>query len=85
MESRAIRSLDNKKISVSDRDPNWIRILSGQWLRISIRLQNPHPDSGGQKWPAKIEKIKKFHVASFVAWTSFMEGLGIGILQFFIK
>jgi hypothetical protein len=26
-------------------DPDWIRILSGQW----IRIQNPDPDPGGQK------------------------------------
>jgi hypothetical protein len=39
-------------------------------------------DSGGQKWPTKIEKISYFEVledlfwgpeASPVAWTSFME------------
>ncbi len=33
--------------------------MAGQWIRIHIR--NPDPDSGGQKWPTKVEKIKKFH------------------------
>jgi hypothetical protein len=32
---------------VSDPDPDWIRIQSGQWIRILIR--NPDPDPGGQK------------------------------------
>jgi hypothetical protein len=44
----------------------WIRIQSGQWIRISIR--NPDPDSGGQKLPTKVEKIKKFHVLK--SWQS---------------
>jgi hypothetical protein len=30
-----------------------IRILLGQWIRIRIR----NPDPGGQKCPAKVEKI----------------------------
>ncbi len=69
-----------KKCRVADPDPNWIRIQSGQWIRISIR--NPDPDLGGQKWPTKVEKIKKFHVlkcwmfsfeSSAVTWTSFKE------------
>jgi hypothetical protein len=34
---------------VSDPDPDlyWIRIQSGQWIR--IRFRNPDPDPGGQK------------------------------------
>ncbi len=28
----------------------------------SIRSVDPDPDSGGQKLPQKIEKVKKFHV-----------------------
>jgi hypothetical protein len=36
-------------------DPDWIRIQSGQW----IRIQNPDPDPGGQKIPTKVEKISK--------------------------
>jgi hypothetical protein len=28
-------------------DPDWIRIQSGQWMR--IRIRNPDPDPGGQK------------------------------------
>jgi hypothetical protein len=31
----------------SDPDPDWIRIQSGQWIRIQIR--NPDKDPGGQK------------------------------------
>ncbi len=34
-------------IRVSDPDPDWIRIQSGQWIR--IRIRNPDPDPGGQK------------------------------------
>jgi hypothetical protein len=43
------------KISVSDPDPYWIRIQSGQWIR--IRIRNPDPDPGGQKLPTKVEKM----------------------------
>ncbi len=32
-----------------DPDPYWIRIQSGQWIRIGIRIWNPDPDPGGQK------------------------------------
>jgi hypothetical protein len=32
---------------VADPDTNWIRIQSGQWIR--IRMWNPDPDPGGQK------------------------------------
>jgi hypothetical protein len=39
---------------VADPDPNWIRIQSGQWIR--IRIRNPDPGPGGQKWPTKVEK-----------------------------
>ncbi len=67
-------------MSVSDPDPDWIRIQSGQWI--------PDPDPGGQKWPTKIEKnyeISYFEVlnvlfwglkASPVAWTSFVDAKG---------
>jgi hypothetical protein len=36
-------------IRVSDPDPDWIRIQSGQW----IRIQNSDPDPGGQKMSHK--------------------------------
>jgi hypothetical protein len=36
------------------RDPDWIRIQLGQWIR--FRIRNPDPDQGEQKWPRKIEK-----------------------------
>jgi hypothetical protein len=39
----------------------WIRIQSGQWIR--IRIRNPHPDPGGKKWPTKAEK--KFKSSCF--------------------
>jgi hypothetical protein len=70
---------------VSDPDPYWIRIQSGQCIRIRLCIRNPDPDPGGQKWLKKVEKIKKiscFEVldvlfgelkASFVTWSSFME------------
>jgi hypothetical protein len=38
-------------------DPDWIRIQSGQWIR--IRIRNPDPDPGGQKLPTKVEKNSK--------------------------
>jgi len=49
-------------------DPDWIRIQSGQWIRIRIR----NPDPGGQKWLTKVEKIKKFHVLK--CWISSFDG-----------
>ncbi len=39
------------KFSVLDPDPGWIRIQSGQWIRIRIRNPDPDPDPGGQKCP----------------------------------
>jgi hypothetical protein len=36
-------------------DPDWIRIQSGQWIRIRIR----NPDSAGQKRPKKLKKKEK--------------------------
>jgi hypothetical protein len=35
-------------------DPDWIRIKSGQWIR--IRNPDPDPYQGGQKMPTKVEK-----------------------------
>jgi hypothetical protein len=58
---------------------------------------DPNPDPGGQKYPQKKKKVKKFHVLragcflfraeSFfpVAWTSFNRGLEISKLQFLIE
>jgi hypothetical protein len=31
----------------SNPDPDWLRIQSGQWIR--IRIRNPDPGPGGQK------------------------------------
>ncbi len=42
-------------IRVADPDPDWIRIQSGQWIR--IRIRNPYP--GGQKLPTKVENFFK--------------------------
>jgi hypothetical protein len=44
--------------SVSDPypDPDWIRILSGQLIRIFIRNPDPDPYQWEQKWLTKIEK-----------------------------
>jgi hypothetical protein len=39
--------LENKSSSVSD--PDWIRIQSGPWIRVRIRIRNPDPVPGGQK------------------------------------
>ncbi len=48
-------------IKVSDPDPYWIRIQSGQWIR--IRIRNLYPDPGEKNDPQKyIKKIKKFYV-----------------------
>jgi hypothetical protein len=46
-------SFPSRKSRVAD--PDWIRIQSGQWIRIRIRY--PDPDPGGQKWPTKSRKI----------------------------
>ncbi len=44
----AVRTeLGDGKSRVADPDPDWIRIQSGQWIR--IRIRNPDPDPGGQK------------------------------------
>ncbi len=32
-----------------DPNPDWIRIQSGQWIRIRIWNPDPGPDPGGQK------------------------------------
>jgi hypothetical protein len=34
---------------VADPDPNWIRIQSGQWIQIRIRIRNPDPESGSRR------------------------------------
>jgi hypothetical protein len=36
-------------VSSSVSNPDLILILSGQWIRIRIRIWNPDPDPGGQK------------------------------------
>jgi hypothetical protein len=72
--------------SVSDPDPDWIRIQSVQWIR--SRIRNPDPDPGGQTRPTKVEKIRKFHVLKcwmlslrpecfFCSLDNFYAGLGI--------
>ncbi len=60
------------KVADPGPDPYWIRV------RIPIgsgsgSLLDPDPDPGGQKWPKKVTKIKKFHVLkcwtfSFESW-----------------
>jgi hypothetical protein len=42
-----VRQVHTHTSRVKDPDPNWIRIQSGQWIR--IRIRNPDPDPGGQK------------------------------------
>ncbi len=54
---------------VADPDPDWIRIQSGHW----VRIRNPDPDPGGQKWPTKVEKIIKVHVHVSKCWMAFFE------------
>jgi hypothetical protein len=44
------------KVRVSDPDPDWIRIHSGQWIRIRNHIWNPDLDPGGQKLRTKVEK-----------------------------
>ncbi len=39
-------------VCINVLDPDWIRIQSGQW----IRIRNLDPDPGGQKGPTKVEK-----------------------------
>jgi hypothetical protein len=43
---------------VADPDSNWIRIQSGQWIR--IRIRNPDPE--GKNYPQKWGKNQKFYV-----------------------
>jgi hypothetical protein len=47
--------------SLSDPDPDWIRIQSSHLIRIRIRIRNPDP--GGQKLPTKEEK--KLEISCF--------------------
>ncbi len=73
----------NSYSRVTDPDPDWMQIQSGQWIR--IRIRNPDSDPGGQKWPTKVDKIFRsscFEMldglfwdlkASSVTWTFFME------------
>ncbi len=56
-----LKELGQQLVKVRVLDPDWIRIKSGQWIRIRNRIRNPDPDRGDQKWPTKVEK-KKFHV-----------------------
>jgi hypothetical protein len=54
---------------VADPNPEWIRNQSGKW----IRMRNPDPDEGGQKWLTKVGNFLKVHVlkcwmASFESW-----------------
>jgi hypothetical protein len=42
--------------------PDWIRIQSGQWIRIRIR----NPDPGGKKWPTTKEKT----FGNFMFWSA---------------
>jgi hypothetical protein len=52
-----VNSMEQKnQVLSSVSDPDWIRIQSGQWIRIRIRIRNPDPDPGGQKWPTKVDK-----------------------------
>jgi hypothetical protein len=53
-----LEELGHQLVKVGVSDPVWIRIQSGQWIRIRIRIWNPDPDPGGQKMTHK--SIKKF-------------------------
>ncbi len=68
--------------SAVDPDPytDWIWIQWGPSICIRIRIRNPDPYPGGQKWPTNIEKLLNFIFeildvlfwglkASPVAWT----------------
>ncbi len=43
---------EETRVADPDPDPYWIRIQSGQWIR--IRIRNPDPDQGEQKWPTSV-------------------------------
>ena len=81
------------RFRVSDPDPDWIRIQSGQWIRIRIRNPDSDPDPGGQKWPTKVEKFMFWSVGWPLLWGAgffcnldiLYVGLVIGKLQFLIK
>ncbi len=41
---------------VAYQDPDWIRIQSGQWIRIRIRIRNPDPGVlDGKNDPQKLK------------------------------
>jgi hypothetical protein len=48
--------------SVLDPNPDWIRIQSGQW----IRIRNPDPDPEGQKLTHKNKK----KLRNFIFWSA---------------
>jgi hypothetical protein len=55
-----LKELGQQLVKVRVSDPDWIRIQSGQWIRIRNRIRHPDPDPGDQKWPTKVEKIRSF-------------------------
>jgi hypothetical protein len=61
-------SLSVVLFSFSVSDPDWIRIQSGQWIRIRIRNWEPEAKND----PQKKKKIKKFHVLK--CWMFSIEG-----------
>ncbi len=81
--------IDVISASVSDPDLDWIRIQSGQCIRIRIQDPDLDPGSGSRsrrsKWPTNVEKFSCFEVpdvlfwglkaskASSVTWTSIMK------------
>jgi hypothetical protein len=51
------------KNRVQNPDPDWIRMQSGQWIRIRIRNPDTNPESRRAKIDPKNRKNdKKFHV-----------------------
>ncbi len=60
------KNIPDQGVKTRVADPDWIRIQSGLW----IRIRNPDPDPGGQKWTTKVEKNCKSScwMASFESW-----------------
>ncbi len=79
---------------IKDKKYSFDRVAISVAARVRIDFCRLDPDPGGQKWLAKIEKVKKFRLLkcwmfSFESWGFFCNldilrgGIGISILQIF--
>ncbi len=52
--------------SVSDLDPDWIRIQSGQWIRIWIRIQEGKNGPDGA--PSDYDRVQQVTISGSGLW-----------------